>query len=201
MRRFKSVLLILLLVSVVAEGAWLAWLVMDTDKINRVEFAKIDAQGKEILANLQRYDLKSASLNNEFPSVTPANWMQKLEDAVNKASAKLASHSGRPAIRLGNSDTREIRFSLTVTSEDLKSLFEVASQIEKIDPSGAVRVNSFVVSPRRTETAPLSCVIDVVIYERASTATPDETPEVIPGEMPDEAPVPEDLPDLVEPGI
>lgn len=189
MRRFKSVLLVLLLVAVVAEGAWLAWLVMDTDKINRVEFAKLDSQGKEILADLQRYDLKAANLNNEFPSVAPSNWMQKLEDAVNKAQAKLSTHSGRPPIRLGSSDVREIRYSLTVTSEELKSLFEVASFIEKVDQSGAVRVTSFIVQPRRTETAPLTCVIEVVIYEKATVATPEEES------------VPEDLPELAVPVI
>jgi hypothetical protein len=199
-RKFKATLIIVLLVVFLVEGSALAWLLTKNNSMRTVKVPELEEQGKEVMDALQRYDLKAGSINSEFPAVTAKNWMQLIEGSVKGAGATLSNHSSRPPAQISGSDTRELRYNLTVIADDIKALFDVASRIEKIDGSGAVRVSAFNIAQRKTEDAPFSCIMEVVIYELSTTpeetpAEEPETPELDEGITPENVPVEEGAPE------
>ena len=151
MRTFLKLAIFLFLAAIVSQGAYLGYLLSDTQKIRDFKIPEIEREGSEIRKRLQEYDMEAANMKREFPVAEPANWVQRIEDGLAKANVTILNQNTRPALQIRDTDAQSIVFSITVKAESLKQLFDAVSRLEKIDPAGAARVTRFSIPPRRSD--------------------------------------------------
>ncbi len=190
MRKTLKVLIIAFSLIIVAEGVYLAYLITNTDRMVNKELPALEEKGKEVVTDLQKYLQEERRIRDRYPVAAPRGWLNLINEALTTSGVQIARVQKGEASSIKGSDARRLLFNIEIRAENKKLLVTAASAVEKIDP--AVIVSSFGIPPRRSETAPYTCAMEVTIYERSAGDEDNETAEPEPSPVPTKAAPPPD---------
>ena len=178
MRDTLKFLIYLMLFFIIAEGAVLAFFVKDTDRLLNKRLPELEQQGDSILKMLQSYKSFENGIMSKYPVVEAKDWASLIGAAVKEAGVKTRrTAAGESRLIRGTNAVSRI-YALDIIADNMESIIKAASLIEQISP--ALIVSSITIVNRRNDDSPISCHLDVTIYEKSSSAPPAEEPEKTP---------------------